>query len=70
MPEADRQEQEIPAPQDPRPVHNHPAEVPDADALEQETSVAETDVPVGIDAEREEPVSDDDWGATSPASEG
>lgn len=58
VPEADREEQELPPTPDPRAGHPHPADRPEADVLEQETPVAEPAAPPGADAEREE---DGDW---------
>jgi hypothetical protein len=65
VPEADRLEQETPSA---RAVRGHPRippDAPDADVLEQELPLVDEDEIRGIDAERTEPVSDDDWAATS-----
>jgi hypothetical protein len=64
IPEADRLEQEAPATRDERDHRPIPPDVPDADVLEQELPLVEEDETVGIDAERTEPVSDEDWTST------
>ncbi len=69
VPEADRLEQETLAAPDATAAgprhgdHPVPPEAPDADVFEQELPLLEGDQPVGIDAERTEPVSDEDWAA-------
>jgi hypothetical protein len=61
VPEADRQEQELPADPDPRRGHDHPPEEPEADVLEQEIPAADDDAgPAGVDAERVEPLDDEE----------
>ncbi len=65
VPEADRLEQEMPTARRGRDFHPIPPDAPDADVLEQELPVAEEGERVGIDAERTEPFSDDDWATTS-----
>lgn len=61
VPEADRQEQETPAEGDPRRGHRHPAEEPEADVLEQEVPAAEVEEgESGLDAERVEPVDEEE----------
>lgn len=67
VPEADRLEQGMPPAHDERGTRPLRSDVPDADALEQELPVAGGgEEVVGIDAERVEPVSEDDWLATRP----
>lgn len=63
--EADRIEQEMPPGRDERERHPIPPDAPDADVLEQELPLVENSEPAGLDAERTEPVSDDDWSSTS-----
>jgi len=63
--EADRLEQEMPPARDERESNPIPAEAPDADVLEQERPLVEDGGSAGIDAERTEPLSDDDWASTS-----
>lgn len=63
--EADRLEQAMPPTRDERDVHPIPPDAPDADVLEQELPVVEDSEESGIDAERTEPVADDDWASTS-----
>ena len=63
--EADRLEQEMPPARDERDLHPIPPDAPDADVLEQEQPLVEDGTEIGIDAERTEPVADDDWAATS-----
>jgi hypothetical protein len=65
VPEADRLEQETPPSHDPREGHPLPADAPDADVLEQELPVADDEESAALDAERIEPVSDDDRSATA-----
>lgn len=65
VPEADRLEQEMPSARDQRDLLPIPPDAPDADVLEQKLPVVEEGESVGIDAERTEPVSDDDWASTS-----
>jgi hypothetical protein len=65
VPEADRLEQEMPAAKTERDLHHIPPEAPDADVLEQELPLLDEGETAGIDAERTEPVSDDDWASTS-----
>lgn len=62
--EADRIEQEMPPARDERDVHPVPPDAPTADVLEQELPVVEQASESGLDAERVEPIADDDW-ATS-----
>lgn len=60
VPEADREEQELPPTPDPRAGHPHPEELPEADVLEQEVPVVDVPPsPPGIDAERTEEA--EDW---------
>jgi len=63
VPEADRQEQELPPERDPRGRHPHPPDLPEADAVEQELpadgSADELDQPPVTDADRVEPVDDE-----------
>jgi hypothetical protein len=66
VPEADRLEQDTPASPDAGAGPRHgdhplPPDAPDADVFEQELPLLEDDQSVGIDAERTEPVSDEDW---------
>lgn len=69
VPEADRLEQETPASPDATAAgprhgdHPLPPDAPDADVLEQELPLVEGVQSGGIDAERTEPVSDEDWAA-------
>lgn len=66
VPEADHIEQQIPSERDERDVHPIPPDAPDADVLEQEIPASEVeDESEGIDAERVEPVSDDDRPTTN-----
>ena len=65
VPEADRLEQEMPPTRDGRDLHPIPPDAPDADVLEQELPVVEEGEEAGIDAERTEPISDDEWSPTS-----
>lgn len=61
VPDADRREQELSADPDPRRGHDHPPEEPEADVLEQEIPAADGDAgPVGVDAERVEPLDDEE----------
>ncbi len=64
VPEADRLEQETPA-QGGRAHRRVPPDAPEADVLEQELPLVDEGEVRGIDAERTEPVSDDEWAATS-----
>jgi hypothetical protein len=64
VPEADRLEQETPVGAE-RDLHPLRPDAPDADVLEQEAPLLEECAAAGIDAERTEPVSDEDWAATS-----
>jgi hypothetical protein len=66
VPEADRLEQAMPAGREARDLHPIPPDAPDADVLEQELPVAEDAETVGIDAERTEPLADEDWASTAP----
>lgn len=61
VPEADWEEQELPATPDLRTGHPHPADRPEADVLEQEVPVGdvEPEPQPGMDAERTE--EDEDW---------
>lgn len=67
VPEADRLEQEMPPDPDARDqrgstgIRPVPAEAPEADVIEQDLPLAEDAEPRGIDAERSEPTSDEDW---------
>ena len=61
VPEADRLEQEMPPARDERENHPVPPEAPEADVLEQEMPTALSGEETGIDAERIEPVADEDW---------
>lgn len=63
--EADRLEQEMPTTRDAREHHSIPPDAPDADVLEQELPIVEDEETTGVDAERTEPISDDDWASTS-----
>ncbi len=66
--EADRLEQEMPPTRDGRDLHPIPPDAPDADVLEQELPLveeAEEPEEAGIDAERIEPVSDEDWASST-----
>ncbi len=65
VPEADHLEQEMPRPEAEPDSHRIPPEAPDADVLEQERPLVDEGEPVGIDAERTEPVPDDEWASTS-----
>ena len=65
VPEADRLEQETPSAQARRDHRRIPPDAPDADVLEQELPLLDEGETQGIDAERTEPVSDEDWAATS-----
>jgi hypothetical protein len=59
--EADRSEQREPGAADPRRGHRHPLDEPEADVLEQELPAADGgDAPTGLDADRVEPVDDDE----------
>lgn len=60
VPEADREEQELPPTPDPRQGHVHPDDRPEADVLEQELPVTEPEPEPapGMDAERRE---EGDW---------
>lgn len=64
VPEADRLEQETPAQVERAPRHV-PPDAPEADVLEQELPLVDEGEVRGIDAERTEPVADDEWAATS-----
>jgi hypothetical protein len=67
VPHADRRDQEMaPSPRDERDLQRILLDASDADLLEQELPVAEEPGARGIDAERTEPVPEDDWGSTSP----
>ncbi len=66
VPEADRLEQDTQAARTERGHRRIPPDAPDVDVLEQELPLVEEGETRGIDAERTEPVSDDDWAATSP----
>ena len=66
VPEADRLEQEMPPARDEREGHPVPPEAPEADVLEQETPVELSEGETGIDAERIEPLGDEDRGTSSP----
>jgi len=59
--EADRLEQEAEATRDERELRPIPPDAPDADVVEQILPVVEDAEAPGLDAERTEPVSDDDW---------
>lgn len=67
VPEADRleqqmpQERDVPGPQGKTVLHRRPIEAPEADVYEQDLPVAGRVESPGIDAERSEPVADDDW---------
>lgn len=63
--EADRLEQESPPARDERGRQPIPPDAPAEDVLEQELPVVESADAAGLDAERVEPVSDDDWASTS-----
>lgn len=64
--EADRLEQEMPPARDEREARPIPPDAPDADVFEQQLPVVDEQERTGIDAERTEPVSDDeDWASTS-----
>lgn len=65
VPEADRLEQGMPPARAERDLHHIPPEAPDADVLEQELPLVDESETAGIDAERTEPVSDDDWESTA-----
>lgn len=61
VPEADHLEQEMPQERDERELRPIPPDAPDADVLEQELPASEVeDETGGLDAERIEPLSDDD----------
>lgn len=60
VPEADREEQELPPSADLRVGHRHPTDRPEADVLEQELPVGDVEPPPGMDAERSE---EEDWTA-------
>ncbi len=60
-PDMDRQEGESPSGPDPRFGHTHPSVLPEADVLEQEMPVVETDeIPTGVDEDRVEPIDETD----------
>jgi hypothetical protein len=61
VPEADRLEQEMPTVADRRDAHSPSDDAPEADAYEQELPLVDPPSPGGTDAERSEPVSDDEW---------
>ncbi|MDA8317696.1 MAG: hypothetical protein M0010_21405 [Actinomycetota bacterium] len=63
--EADRLEQDMPPARDEREERPIPPDAPDADVLEQQLPVVEGQETTGLDAERTEPVSDEDWASTS-----
>ncbi len=65
VPVADHLEQEAPPLEAQRDSHRIPPEAPDADVLEQERPLVDEGKAVGLDAERTEPVSDDEWASTS-----
>lgn len=60
VPEADRLEQEVPAQPEDRPNHRSHAEASEADAFEQELPLSESPTDRGIDAERSEPLDDEE----------
>jgi hypothetical protein len=64
--DADRLEQEMPAARDGREHHRIPPDAPDADVLEQELPLLEEEGGTeGLDAERTEPVADEERASTS-----
>jgi hypothetical protein len=63
--EADRLEQQMPPARDERELRPIPPDVPDADVLEQQLPLVEEQETTGIDAERTEPLGDEDWASTS-----
>ena len=63
--EADRLEQGMPPARDEREERPIPPDAPDADVLEQQLPVVDEHETTGIDAERTEPVSDEDGAPTS-----
>lgn len=63
--EADRLEQGMPPTRDERTLRPIPPDASDADVLEQELPLVDDIGESGIDAERTEPVADDDWASTS-----
>lgn len=66
--EADRLEQEMPPARDERGLHPIPPDAPDADVFEQELPIVADGEMAGIDAERTEPISDEDWASGTPGS--
>lgn len=64
--EADLLEQEAPPARDERELRPIPPDAPDADVIEQQLPVVDEREATGIDAERTEPVPDEDWAPTSP----
>lgn len=69
VPEADRLEQETPAERDVRDVRDVrpggiPPDAPDADVLEQALPLADEQGHAPLDAERTEPLPDEDWAGT------
>jgi len=55
----------MPPSRDAREEHPVPPEAPEADVIEQALPITADEEPSGIDAERVEPISDDDWGTPS-----
>jgi hypothetical protein len=66
--EADRLEQQMPAARDERDLRAIPPDAPEADVLEQQLPLVEEQETAGIDAERTEPVADEDWESTASGS--
>jgi hypothetical protein len=60
VPEADRLEQDLPADKEQRRDHRPHAEAAEADAYEQELPLSDAGADSGIDAERREPLGDDE----------
>ncbi len=55
----------MPPARDERELRPIPPDAPDADVLEQQLPVVEEQETTGIDAERTEPVADEDWASTA-----
>lgn len=65
VPEADHLEQEMPTTREERDDNPVPPEAPEADVLEQAQPVTSEEAPSGIDAERVEPVDDEERDSTA-----